>query len=171
MACGAYLGQPGLIKERWPRSGQVAPILVMSNQFISRSEAETFNTAKELAKSLTLPAHILLYGDLGAGKTAFARGLCAGFGIDDPEEVSSPTFTLINHYHAKIPLYHVDLYRIAPGAAWSLGLDDIFDDPGAAVIVEWSERLAGAEPPNAIKVFLEYLGDDFRRIKVCLPSL
>src|ERR1044071_8757312 len=99
---------------------------------ISRSETETFNTAKSLAESLSLPAHILLYGELGAGKTAFARGLCAGFGIDDPEEVSSPTFTLVNQYHAKIPLYHIDLYRIEPAGVYSLGLEDIFDDPGAA---------------------------------------
>ena len=138
---------------------------------ISHSEQETFTTAKTLAESLSLPAHILLYGELGAGKTAFARGLCAGFRIDDPEEVSSPTFTLVNQYHGKIHLYHIDLYRIEPGAVYSLGLDDIFDDPDAAVIVEWAERLGPAEPPGAVKVFLEYLTDDSRRIEVCLPSL
>ena len=137
---------------------------------ISHSESETFTTAKTLAESLSLPAHILLYGELGAGKTAFARGLCAGFGIDDPEEVASPTFTLVNQYHGKIPLYHIDLYRIETGAVYSLGLDDIFDDTRAAVIIEWAERLGVSEPKKAIKVFLEYLSDDFRRIDVCLPS-
>jgi tRNA threonylcarbamoyladenosine biosynthesis protein TsaE len=137
---------------------------------ISHSEAETFDIAKRLAESLPLPAHILLFGELGAGKTAFARGLCAGFGIDDPEEVASPTFTLVNEYHGPTRIYHIDLYRIEPGAVYSLGIDDIFDNPRAAVIVEWAERLAGAEPPNCTKVFLEYVSDDSRRIDVCLPS-
>jgi tRNA threonylcarbamoyladenosine biosynthesis protein TsaE len=139
---------------------------------ISHSEQETFDAAKALARSLQLPAHILLYGDLGAGKTAFARGLCAGFGIDDPEEVASPTFTLINQYHGAVPIYHIDLYRIASGDAAAidaLGLDDIFDDTRVAVIIEWADRLA-VEPPSAIKVFLEYVQDDSRRIEICSPS-
>ena len=144
---------------------------VRSQVVLSNSEAETFASAKALAESLQLPAHVLLYGELGAGKTAFTRGLCAGFGIDDPEEVASPTFTLINQYHGRNPIYHIDLYRIEAGAVDSLGLDDIFDDPGAAVIVEWAERLGGDEPKGAVKVFLEYVNAESRKIDVCLPSL
>jgi tRNA threonylcarbamoyladenosine biosynthesis protein TsaE len=135
---------------------------------ISHSEQETFNVARELAESLSVPAHVLLYGDLGAGKTAFARGLAVGFGIEDPGDVSSPTFTLVNQYRGRLRIYHIDLYRIETGAVDSLGLDDIFDDPGAAVIVEWAERMRGLEPSDAVRVFLEYLDADSRRIDVRL---
>src|SRR5215470_15462000 len=68
-------------------------------KMISTSEAQTFQTGRELAESMPLPAHILLYGDLGAGKTSFTRGLAAGFGLQEIEEVASPTFTLINEYY------------------------------------------------------------------------
>ena len=139
--------------------------------FVSNSEAETFAFAKALEESLPSTAHVLLYRELGARKTAFTRGLCAGFGIDDPEEVASPTFTLINQYHGRTPIYHIDLYRIETGVLDSLGLDDIFDDPAAAVIVEWAERLGRSEPKGVVKVFLEYVNAESRKIDVCLPSL
>ena len=98
---------------------------------ISTSEAETFRFGRELAASMTLPAHILLYGDLGAGKTALTRGLAVGFGLEDPEDVASPTFTLINEYRGGAKIYHIDLYRIETGRLEGLGLDEIFDDPNA----------------------------------------
>jgi tRNA threonylcarbamoyladenosine biosynthesis protein TsaE len=132
---------------------------------ISTSEDETFKAGKELAASMRLPSHILLFGDLGAGKTAFARGLAAGFGLDDPDEVSSPTFTLINQYHGRVKIYHIDLYRIEPGRLEGLGLDEIFDDQNAAVIVEWAERLGNFEAPGAARVFLEYVDERSRRIE------
>ena len=132
---------------------------------ISTSEDETFRAGKELAASMQLPSHILLYGDLGAGKTAFARGLAAGFGLDDPDEVSSPTFTLINQYHGNVRIYHIDLYRIEPGRLEGLGLDEIFDDQNAAVIVEWAERLGDFQTPGAARVFLEYVDEGSRRIE------
>jgi len=140
---------------------------------ISTSEAETFRVGRELAESMTPPAHILLYGDLGAGKTAFARGLAAGFGLLDSEEVSSPTFTLINVYggasgedRAGVKIYHIDLYRIETGKLEGLGLDEIFDDPNAAVIVEWAERLGDFPAPGAVQVFLEYVDEGSRRIEI-----
>ena len=136
---------------------------------ISHSEQQTFQAGKGLAESLKLPAHILLYGQLGAGKTAFTRGLAAGFGVQDTEDVSSPTFTLINEYKGRVKIYHIDLYRIAEGQLEGLGLDEIFDDPRAAVIVEWAERLGNYPTPGALKVFLEYVAADSRRIQVCLP--
>ena len=83
---------------------------------ISRSEEQTYQTAKELAQSLQFPAHILLYGELGAGKTLFAKGLADGFGVQDVDAVSSPTFTLVNQYSGRVRIYHVDLYRIETGA-------------------------------------------------------
>ncbi len=131
---------------------------------ISRSEEETFKLAADLAKTLPMPAHILLYGDLGAGKTLFAKGLSEGFGVSDVSEVSSPTFTLINQYSGRVKIYHIDLYRIETGKLEGLGLEEIFDDPAAAVIVEWAERLGTFETPGARKVFLSYVDDHSRRI-------
>lgn len=133
---------------------------------ISTSEAETFRLGRELAESMPLPAHILLYGDLGAGKTAFARGLAAGFGLEESEEVSSPTFTLINEYRGRVKIYHIDLYRIDTGRLEGLGLDEIFENPNAAVIVEWAERLGDFPTPGAVRVFLEYVDEGSRKIEI-----
>ena len=134
---------------------------------ISQCEQQTYDTAKHLAESLSLPAHILLYGDLGAGKTLFAKGLAEGFGVADVDDVSSPTFTLINQYSGRVKIYHIDLYRVETGALEGLGLDEIFDDPSAVAIVEWAERLGKFETPGAIRVFLSYVDDHSRRIDIC----
>ncbi len=137
---------------------------------ISTSETETFQAGRELAESLPLPAHILLYGDLGAGKTSFTRGLAAGFGLRQIEDVSSPTFTLINEYAGedagRARIYHIDLYRIDTGRLDGLGLDEIFDDPNAAVIVEWAERLGSFQTPGAVQVFMEYVDEGSRKIEI-----
>jgi tRNA threonylcarbamoyladenosine biosynthesis protein TsaE len=134
---------------------------------ISQSEQETYDIAKSLAQSLSPPAQVLLYGDLGAGKTLFAKGLADGFGVEDVNDVSSPTFTLINQYSGRCKIYHIDLYRIETGALDGLGLDEIFDDANAFVIVEWAERLGTFETPGALRVFLSYVNDHSRRIDVC----
>ena len=134
---------------------------------ISQSEEQTYAAAKELARSLKIPAHILLYGDLGAGKTVFAKGLADGLGVTDVDEVSSPTFTLVNQYSGRVRIYHIDLYRVETGALDGLGLEEIFDDPNAAVIVEWAERLGQFETAGAVRVFLGYVDDHSRKIEIC----
>ena len=134
---------------------------------VSSSEQETYAVAKQLAEFLPAPAHVLLYGDLGAGKTVFAKGLADGFGVADVDEVSSPTFTLINQYSGRVKIYHIDLYRIQTGALDGLGLEEIFDDPHAFVIIEWAERLGSFETPGAVRVFLSYIDSHSRRIDVC----
>jgi tRNA threonylcarbamoyladenosine biosynthesis protein TsaE len=134
---------------------------------ISRSEQETYDFARKLAIGLRAPAHILLHGELGAGKTLFAKGLADGFGVEDIDEVTSPTFTLINQYKGRITVYHIDLYRIGTGALDGLGLEEILDDRTAAVIIEWAERLGSLETPDAIRVFLSYVDDHSRKIDVC----
>ena len=88
------------------------------------------------------------------------------FGLEDLDEVSSPTFTLINQYQGKVRIYHIDLYRIEPGRLEGLGLDEIFDDPDAAVIIEWAERLGNFRTPGAVQVFLEYVDDTSRKIEI-----
>ena len=93
---------------------------------ISSSPEASFEIARRLAESMRLPAHILLFGDLGAGKTTFTRGLAAGFGVERIDDVSSPTFTLINEYRGRVRTYHIDLYRVDTGRLEGLGLEDIF---------------------------------------------
>src|SRR5437870_13857119 len=114
---------------------------------LSTSERQTFDLARALASSHKIPAHILLYGDLGAGKTLFAKGLADGFGVADVDDVSSPTFTLINQYSGRMKIYHIDLYRIETGALDGLGLEEILNDSNAAVIIEGADRLGSFETP------------------------
>ena len=141
------------------------PIQPMTH--ISISEEQTFQIARDLANSLPLPSHILLYGDLGAGKTLFSKGLASGFGFNEPDEVTSPTFTLVNEYAGRVKIYHIDLYRIDNGALDGLGLDEILGDPSAAVIIEWAERLGPCFISGAVKVFLSHVNDHSRKIDVC----
>ena len=133
---------------------------------ITNSPEASFEIARRLAESMTLPAHILLFGDLGAGKTTFTRGLAAGFGVEQIDDVSSPTFTLINEYKGRSRVFHIDLYRIESGELRGLGLEDIFDDPNAAVIVEWAERLGSFETPGATRIYLEYVDESSRKIEI-----
>jgi len=138
--------------------------------FLSQSEKQTFEFGRELGGTLELPAHVLLYGELGAGKTALTRGLAAGFGLEDVSEVSSPTFTLINKYAGRVPIYHVDLYRIEAGDLDDLGLEDMFDEPEVAVVVEWAECLVDFDPGLATRVSLSYVDYHTRRLEISLGS-
>jgi tRNA threonylcarbamoyladenosine biosynthesis protein TsaE len=130
----------------------------------ARSEAETAAIARELAASLQRGDVVLLSGNLGAGKTAFVRGLAEGLGID-PGEVSSPTFTLLHEYGGgRLRLYHADLYRLTSAAAEDIGLDEAGAADGVLAI-EWPERLAH-DIANAISVAIEIEGDETRRIEI-----
>jgi tRNA threonylcarbamoyladenosine biosynthesis protein TsaE len=107
---------------------------------------------------------VLLHGDLGAGKTAFVRGLAAGLGVD-PGEVTSPTFTLVQEYRGRFTLYHVDLYRLDHTAELDdLGLDELWSE-GGVVAVEWAEKLP-RPPTGAVRVSITDTGGDSRRITV-----
>jgi len=108
----------------------------------TRSEAETMSLGRKLAERLPPGAVVLLFGNLGAGKTAFVRGLAEGLGAS-PGEVTSPTFTLIQEYAGPTPLYHVDLYRLTPAEADDLGLDELVAGDGV-VAIEWADRLPRA---------------------------
>jgi tRNA threonylcarbamoyladenosine biosynthesis protein TsaE len=129
---------------------------------VTSSEAETAAAGRALAARLAPGSVVLVEGPLGAGKTAFVRGLAGGLGCDEAE-VSSPTFTLVQEYRGRIRLQHVDLYRLAAREVDDLALDELAED--AAVAVEWPDRWLHA-PEDAIRVTIEPLGDSTRRIAV-----
>jgi tRNA threonylcarbamoyladenosine biosynthesis protein TsaE len=108
---------------------------------ISHSPKETLQLGKSLGSSLIPGDIILLNGDLGAGKTHLTQGICYGVGLDEGSYIRSPTFTLINEYQGKLPIYHIDLYRIdSLEEIYSLGLEEILFNQGITII-EWAEKL------------------------------
>ncbi|MBE9487001.1 MAG: tRNA (adenosine(37)-N6)-threonylcarbamoyltransferase complex ATPase subunit type 1 TsaE [Chloroflexi bacterium] len=131
--------------------------------FISASEAQTLELGIQLGRLLEQPALILLQGDLGAGKSVLARGIARGLGVDPRTPITSPTFTMMNHYSARLDLYHFDLYRLSnPDELIELGFDDFAFGQGVA-LVEWPERLNNHEIPG-LWIVLENLGEDSRKI-------
>lgn len=134
----------------------------MGEALRSSSEDETRAIAARLAETLARGTVLLLSGDLGAGKTAFVRGLAEGLGLDG-REVTSPTFTLVHEYRGgRLPLIHVDLYRLESADLDETGLDDDLAAEGV-VAVEWPERLTRAIP-GAITIRIEDAGGDERII-------
>ena len=129
----------------------------------SRSEADTIRIARDLAAELPHGGTVLLFGQLGAGKTAFVRGLLAGAG-GDADEVTSPTFTLIQQYAGRVPVTHVDLYRLSALEAADLGLDEILEG-GGIVAIEWADRLS-RPVAGAVQVHIEDDGADVRSIRI-----
>ena len=132
---------------------------------ITRSAAETEQVALEIAEGFAGGEVVLLSGELGAGKTAFVRGLARGLGVD-PGEVASPTFVLLTAYPGRFTLHHADLYRLeVPDADRELGLEEL---PGAdgVLAVEWAERLSFVPWPRVWRVALEHAGEDARRLTV-----
>ena len=130
----------------------------------TKSEGETAAIASTLAADLKPGAVLLLSGNLGAGKTAFVRGLAEGLGVD-PTEVSSPTFTLVHEYRGgRLTLYHVDLYRLDRAATDDLGLDELGVADGVLAI-EWPDRLTHALD-GARHVSIEIVDDTTRRISI-----
>ncbi len=133
-------------------------------QFITTSPQETEAVGQALGKVLT-PGTVLAYeGDLGAGKTAFTRGLARGLGAEDT--VTSPTYTIVNEYlSGRLPLFHFDMYRLASSDdLWDIGWEDYLDRGGVCA-VEWSENVADALE-NALRVRIEKTGEDTRRITI-----
>ena len=133
-----------------------------ARSLVTQSDAETEAAGEALAAGLGPGARVLLYGELGAGKTAFVRGLATGLNID-PDEVSSPTFTLVQEYAGRLPLFHVDLYRLAAGEVDDLGLDALA--ASGVLAIEWAERMPRPDP-GAIHVRLEHAGETARRISI-----
>lgn len=124
------------------------------------TEDETIAVGERIARELPSHALVLLIGDLGAGKTTIAKGIVKGLGADDPDEVSSPTFTLIHEY-GRGRVYHIDLYRLdRVSEVESLGLDELLERD-AVVLIEWGERFPRLWPPDHFEI--ELRADEDRR--------
>ena len=136
--------------------------LVRHREIHSESEEDTVNAGREFAAGVQVGDVVLLSGALGAGKTAFVRGLVHGLG-GNPGLVSSPTFTIIQEYTASVRLQHIDLYRLSPAEVDDLGLDELMAD--AVLAVEWPERWTDP-PPGAIQVRIEPGRADQRTITI-----
>lgn len=135
----------------------------MTETHATHSEAETTALGCALAARLRAGDVVLLAGPLGAGKTAFVRGLAEGLGAF-PDDVASPTFAIVHEYAGTtVMLRHVDLYRLAPAEADDLGLDEM--STGAVMAVEWPDRWRDA-PADAVRVRIESSGGDDRRVEI-----
>jgi tRNA threonylcarbamoyladenosine biosynthesis protein TsaE len=144
-------------------------------QFESSSSADTINVGRELAKLLEPPKFLILKGNLGTGKTTLVKGVAQALDAADPDEVTSPTFTLIHEYEGTrngkpVLLYHLDLYRIeGERQLETLGLDDI-NSPDSIVLVEWGEKFKSVMKRSNGEIRLEATGGDTRKITVTLKD-
>jgi tRNA threonylcarbamoyladenosine biosynthesis protein TsaE len=131
----------------------------------TRGEEETQALAEDLAAGFGGGEVVLLTGELGAGKTAFVRGLARGLGAD-PTEVSSPTFVLLTSYPGRLTLHHADLYRLAgDGDEVEVGLEEL-PGPEGVLAVEWAERLERSYWERPVRVHLAHAGGDGRRVRI-----
>lgn len=136
-------------------------------QFVSNSPEDTRAFAADMAKRLSAGDVLCLYGDLGAGKTAFVQGLAKGLGIDEP--ITSPTFTIVNEYEGRLPLYHFDVYRIADSdEMYEVGFDEYVYGEGVSVI-EWPQLIADILPERRFNIEIKKdleKGENYREITV-----
>jgi len=139
---------------------------------ITHSSDETIAWGKQLAATLKAPLLVLLSGELGAGKTTLTKGIVAGLQAGSEDDVTSPTFTLIHEYGgSQQRVFHGDLYRIESFHDFeTLGMEDLFAEPGI-VILEWSEKFPLKTPWPQLRLRLEHLGRDSRRISRLSPEL
>lgn len=134
----------------------------------SASPAATFKLGAQFGRQLAGGEILLLSGPLGAGKTVFVKGLASALGIE-PEEVTSPSFTLVNPYEGKFPFFHIDLYRLdeGPSAAHAVDLDELLNDEQAVIVIEWAERLGQYPlPANVWRISISGDGESPRMIAI-----
>jgi tRNA threonylcarbamoyladenosine biosynthesis protein TsaE len=136
-------------------------------QFQTRSEEETIQLGRQIAAQLPRRAVVLLIGNLGAGKTTLAKGIVSGLGASEPDDVTSPTFTLIHEYGPSSQaarVYHIDLYRLdRPEEVARLGLDELFDRD-AVVLIEWGERFPQIMPAERVEIRIEAPSEHIRYV-------
>jgi tRNA threonylcarbamoyladenosine biosynthesis protein TsaE len=130
---------------------------------ITSSPEQTWEIGRLLGKMLEAGDTVCLYGDLGAGKTNFAYGIARGLDVQE-QYITSPTFTFVNEYQGRVPLYHLDLYRLkGPDELENIGFDDYIESDGVTVI-EWAERAADELPVESLSVYFSYVGETSREI-------
>ena len=135
-------------------------------RIISASPEATDRLGFSLGQLLLPGDFIALHGELGAGKTRFAGGVARGLGVDQAVPVTSPTYTLLNIYQGRIPLYHFDLYRLqGDDDVVELGFTDYFTGDGVS-LVEWPERLQSELPPGRLEIFMKYIDENVRKIEL-----
>ena len=135
-------------------------------EILTHSSDETIARGREIGAGLKPPVLVLLSGDLGAGKTTLTKGIAAGAGAAREDDVTSPTFTLVHKYEGTTRVYHVDLYRVGDHRDLeTLGLEDIFSEK-AIVIVEWPDRLQLRTNWPVLRIGLEHISEDMRRIVI-----
>lgn len=135
-------------------------------EIVTHSSEETIQLGRDLGAQLKPPVLVLLSGELGAGKTTLTKGIVSGTGAIGEDEVTSPTFTLVHKYGNGSRVYHVDLYRIGDSHDLeTLGLEDVLSEPGV-VLVEWPERLTLRTDWPVIRINLEHVAEDTRRIVI-----
>lgn len=141
---------------------------ISTGEWTCRDESETFAIGKQLGSQLRGGEILLLDGPLGAGKTIFVKGLAAGLDVD-ADEVTSPSFTLVNPYRGRLPIFHIDLYRLDAGAtaAHAVDLDELLGDESAVIVIEWAARLGRYPlPPCVWHVKIQGDGDAARNIVI-----
>ena len=157
------------VKSRHISGGEaINPGGIPEGEFVSSSPEETFNYGHRIGSRLAGGEILLLSGPLGAGKTILVKGLCAALGIDE-EEVTSPSFTLVNPYEGRLQLYHIDLYRLDEGAsaAHAVDLDELLSDERAVIVIEWAERMGNYPLPGDVwRIALSGDGDAPRDIRI-----
>ena len=141
-------------------------------EFMTRSTDQTMVLGRALGCALKGRLVLFLFGGLGSGKTAFVQGLAQGLGVPDTVAVTSPTYTLVNEYPARLPLFHVDLYRLpSPADPDEIGLLEMFEENGT-VAVEWAQRLHTGDLPNRrLDLFFTVTGDNTRSIRIIAYGL
>jgi len=141
---------------------------IRMGEFTSISPQQTLELGHEIGSRLQGGEILLLSGPLGAGKTILVKGICAALGINE-EDVTSPSFTLVNPYDGRLRLYHLDLYRLDEGAsaAHAVDLDDLLSDEDSIIVIEWAERMGRYPlPANVWRIEIAGDGDDPRKIRV-----
>lgn len=149
--------------KRIPASKTTAPTYV----FLSNSPSATQRLGRRLGEKMTAGVVIALVGELGCGKTLFTRGLCTGLGIPE-KEVSSPTFAFVNEYRGRLPVYHVDLYRIGDiEDGFEIGmLDYLARAEDGVIVLEWAEKVLSLLPEDYLQVQFEVIASQSRRLEL-----
>jgi tRNA threonylcarbamoyladenosine biosynthesis protein TsaE len=132
----------------------------------THSPEETVAVGERFGRALQPGAVVALIGELGAGKTHFVKGVALGLGVSDPARVNSPTFVLVNEYAGRLPIFHLDAYRLrGSGDLNEIGFDEILES-GGVVLIEWADRVPAAIPANAITVRFEVVSPTERRVTI-----